>query len=113
MPCFEMPSRADIVLARIQAMGLGAVQDYTTFGLGPVKRLHRSDFWIFWELHGLNGLLTGARMMHCRWPGQCVEWVLTKFRWTSTVGWVATRWMRVCQSPLAPGQRCKFQPMWP
>ena len=59
MPCFEMPSRADIVLARIQAMGLGAVQDYTTFGLGPVKRLHRSDFvdflgtaWAEWAATG-------------------------------------------------------------
>ena len=40
-------------------MGLGAVQDYTTFGLGPVKRLHRSDFvdflgtaWAEWAATG-------------------------------------------------------------
>lgn len=59
LPCFEMPSRADIVLARVQALGLGAVLAPTAFGLGPVKRVHRSDFvdflgtaWAEWAATG-------------------------------------------------------------
>lgn len=43
-PCFEMPSRADTVLARVQAVGLGAVQAPESFGLAPVLRVHDCGF---------------------------------------------------------------------
>lgn len=43
-PCFEMPSRADMVLARLQAVGLGAVEMPEAFGLQPVLRVHDRGF---------------------------------------------------------------------
>lgn len=43
-PCFEMPSRADIVLARARTVGLGEVIEARCFGLEPVLRIHRPDF---------------------------------------------------------------------
>lgn len=44
VPCFEKPERADLVLARVQAVGLGPVLAPQAFGLDPVRRVHRSDF---------------------------------------------------------------------
>ena len=43
-PCFEMPSRADMVLARARAVGLGEVRPPQAFGLEPVLRVHDSGF---------------------------------------------------------------------
>jgi acetoin utilization deacetylase AcuC-like enzyme len=44
MPCFEMPRRADIVLARVRDQKLGEVVPPRDFGLDPVKRVHRPRF---------------------------------------------------------------------
>ena len=44
MPCFEMPKRADIVLARVRDQKLGEVVAPREFGLDPVKRVHRPRF---------------------------------------------------------------------
>jgi acetoin utilization deacetylase AcuC-like enzyme len=44
MPCFEMPKRADIVLARVRDQKLGEVMAPRDFGLDPVKRVHRPRF---------------------------------------------------------------------
>jgi acetoin utilization deacetylase AcuC-like enzyme len=44
VPCFEKPERADLVLARVQQVGLGAVLPPQPHGLAPVKRVHREDF---------------------------------------------------------------------
>ena len=44
VPCFEKPERADLVLARVQAVGLGEVMLPTEHGLDPVLRVHRADF---------------------------------------------------------------------
>ena len=53
VPCFEKPERADLVLARVQAVGLGEVLLPTEHGLEPVLRVHRADFVEFlstaWE----------------------------------------------------------------
>jgi acetoin utilization deacetylase AcuC-like enzyme len=43
-PCFEMPSRADIVLERARKVGLGEVREPTAFGLDPVLRVHDAGF---------------------------------------------------------------------
>ena len=75
MPCFEMPRRADLVLARVKAVGLGAVLPPQQFGLDPVRRVHAPDFveflstaWDEWTAeHGdydalpLNWLAPGMR----------------------------------------------------
>jgi acetoin utilization deacetylase AcuC-like enzyme len=59
VPCFEKPERADLVLARVRAVGLGEVQPPQAFGLGPVKHVHRADFvdflanaWPMWTALG-------------------------------------------------------------
>jgi len=43
-PCFEMPQRADNVLARLQAVQLGEVHPPQAFGLVPVLRVHDAGF---------------------------------------------------------------------
>jgi acetoin utilization deacetylase AcuC-like enzyme len=59
MPCFEKPERADLVLARVNQVGLGPVLPPQAHGLGPVKRVHRADFvdflasaWARWTALG-------------------------------------------------------------
>jgi acetoin utilization deacetylase AcuC-like enzyme len=44
VPCFEKPERADLVLARVRQVGLGDVLPPQSFGLDPVRRVHRPDF---------------------------------------------------------------------
>jgi len=43
-PCFEMPSRADMVLARIHHVGMGEVCAPQAFGLAPVRRVHDAGY---------------------------------------------------------------------
>lgn len=59
VPCFEKPERADLVLARVRAVGLGEVLAPTPFGLDPVRRVHRGDYvdflaqaWPMWTALG-------------------------------------------------------------
>jgi acetoin utilization deacetylase AcuC-like enzyme len=59
-PCFEMPRRADIIIARVRDVGLGEVIPPQDFGLDPVRRVHKDNFvdflhiaWDRWvEDHG-------------------------------------------------------------
>jgi acetoin utilization deacetylase AcuC-like enzyme len=44
VPCFEMPSRADLVLARVREVGLGEVVEPTDHGMGPILRVHTEPF---------------------------------------------------------------------
>ena len=60
-PCFEMPSRADMVLARARAVGLGEVISPLEFGLEPIRRVHSAGFvnflqnaWSDWQALGRN-----------------------------------------------------------
>ena len=54
MPCFEMPRRADMILARVKEVKLGEVVEPDDFGIGPVKRVHKANFVGFlrgaWDL---------------------------------------------------------------
>ncbi len=59
VPCFEMPKRADLVLARINEVGLGDVIAPDDFGLGPIARVHTTafieflrDIWGEWTAEG-------------------------------------------------------------
>lgn len=49
MPCFEMPRRADMVLARLREVGLGEVIEPQAFGRAPILRVHAADFVDFLE----------------------------------------------------------------
>ncbi|HXZ45651.1 MAG TPA: histone deacetylase family protein [Pseudolabrys sp.] len=75
LPCFEMPRRADMILARVMEVKLGEVLEPRNFGLDPVKRVHKTNFveflrgaWDLWvKQHGaydalpLNWLARGMR----------------------------------------------------
>jgi acetoin utilization deacetylase AcuC-like enzyme len=74
-PCFEMPSRADIVLARARKVGLGEVREPKAFGLDPVLRVHDAGFvdflstaWQEWaatgRTHDALPLVWPVRGMH-------------------------------------------------
>ena len=45
--CFEMPKRADLVLARVRSVGLGPVEEPEAHGLAPVLRVHTEPFVAF------------------------------------------------------------------
>jgi acetoin utilization deacetylase AcuC-like enzyme len=53
LPCFEMPRRAEIVLARVREQKLGPVLPPRDFGRDPILRTHKADFVDFlataWE----------------------------------------------------------------
>jgi acetoin utilization deacetylase AcuC-like enzyme len=58
LPCFEMPRRADMILARVNQVKLGEVVEPRDFGLDPVKRVHKPNFveflrgaWDLWVKH--------------------------------------------------------------
>ncbi len=60
MPTFERPERADAVLARIIASGLGEVTEPAAFGLAPLARVHTDAYLAFlrtaWQdWHALHG----------------------------------------------------------
>jgi len=44
VPCFENPRRAELVRARVEAVGLGEIVPPRPHGLDPVRRVHRSDY---------------------------------------------------------------------
>jgi acetoin utilization deacetylase AcuC-like enzyme len=49
VPCFEMPKRADLVLARVREVGLGDVLEPTDFGRSVIARIHTDAFIDFLE----------------------------------------------------------------
>lgn len=44
LPCFEMPRRAEMILARVREVDLGEVVPPEDHGRGPIERVHRRDF---------------------------------------------------------------------
>ena len=78
MPCFEMPSRADHILQRVQARERGPVQAPQDFGREPILRVHSAaylDFfegaWARWAEHGRDGDL-----MPYTWPARTLRAVV-------------------------------------
>lgn len=62
VPAFEMPSRAEYIRARVEAVGLGEILPPEPHGLDAAKRVHRSDYieflgevWPAWEAAGRTG----------------------------------------------------------
>ncbi|MCP5157678.1 MAG: histone deacetylase family protein [Ectothiorhodospiraceae bacterium] len=49
LPCFEMPRRADMILARVRAVGLGPVVAPDAHGRAPIERVHDAGFLRFLE----------------------------------------------------------------
>ncbi len=59
VPCYEMPRRADLVLARVRDLSLGEVVEPQDFGVDPILRIHDADFVGFlrdaWDLWTATG----------------------------------------------------------
>jgi acetoin utilization deacetylase AcuC-like enzyme len=58
-PCFEMPRRVEMILARVREVGLGEVREPERFGEAPVRRVHADGFvdflataWRDWTAEG-------------------------------------------------------------
>ena len=71
-PCFEKPSRADMVLARAQKVKLGEVVAPREFGLAPILRVHDEGFvhflkdaWTEWQAMGRD-----YDMLPFTWPNR-------------------------------------------
>ena len=43
-PCFEMPRRAEMILARVREVKLGEVREPERFGEAPIRRVHGAGF---------------------------------------------------------------------
>lgn len=76
-PCFEMPSRADQVLQRVRAQGLGPVQGPEDFGRGPLLRTHSGDYldflqgaWARWAAAGNQ-----VDLLPFTWPARTLRGV--------------------------------------
>lgn len=61
-PCFEMPARADYVLARVRERQLGEVREPQDHGRAPIERVHALDYleflegaWARWAKEGVDG----------------------------------------------------------
>ena len=74
-PCFEMPSRADHVLSRVQTQNLGAIQAPKDFGLDPIARIHSRDYldffkgaWARWTQFNTDGDL-----LPYTWPARTLR----------------------------------------
>lgn len=75
VPVFEKPSRADMVLARVQAVDLGPVLPPDEIGDAPLKRVHSADYvdflrgaWTEWAALGRSN-----DMLPLAWPPRRVQ----------------------------------------
>ncbi|WP_368607874.1 histone deacetylase family protein [Pseudomonas fulva] len=75
MPCFEMPSRADHVLAQVRKRELGEVKGPDDFGRTPLLRVHSADYldffegaWARWAAMGQEGDL-----LPYTWPARTLR----------------------------------------
>ncbi|HHJ4328329.1 TPA: histone deacetylase family protein [Klebsiella pneumoniae] len=66
-PCFEMPSRADTVLARVKSQNLGEIMAPADFGLEAIHRVHDPKYvaflkgaWARWSAEGHSGDLVST-----------------------------------------------------
>ena len=66
-PCFEKPSRADMVLDRVKAVGLGEVRAPRDFGLEPIRRVHSEGFVRFLQ-NAWQDWLASHDMLPIAWP---------------------------------------------
>ncbi len=62
VPAFEKPERAEIIRARVEAVGLGPVVGPAAHDLATARRVHRPDYldflaraWPLWQAEGRDG----------------------------------------------------------
>ncbi|WGW99241.1 hypothetical protein QJ974_01680 [Pseudomonas aeruginosa] len=69
-PCFEKPSRADMVLDRVKAAGLAKSAHRADFGLEPIRRVHSEGFVRFLQNAWQDCWPSAAATTCCRSPGR-------------------------------------------
>ncbi|AUX42345.1 acetylpolyamine aminohydrolase [Sorangium cellulosum] len=72
VPCYDAPSRAEMILARVRSAGLGPVVAPEDHGRGPIERVHSPRFLEFlstaWEQWQACGYHEAA--LPSIWPGR-------------------------------------------
>ena len=128
VPPFENPTRADHVLARVEARGLGEVLGPDAHGLEPVLAVHDADyvaflrtFWEEWTAAGNDGdaiasVWPSRRMTHARPPKPisgkmgyyclAADAVLTEGTWAAASA--AADVALTAQAVVAGGERAAF-----
>ena len=107
-PCFEKPSRADMVLARAQKVKLGEVVAPREFGLAPILRVHDEGFvhflkdaWAEWQAMGRD-----YDMLPFTWPNRrlrqtipdCIDGKFGYYSFDAGVPITAGTWQAVSSS---------------
>ena len=107
-PCFEKPSRADMVLARAQKVKLGEVAAPREFGLAPILRVHDEGFvhflkdaWTEWQAMGRD-----YDMLPFTWPNRrlrqtipdCIDGKFGYYSFDAGVPITAGTWQAVSSS---------------
>jgi len=127
VPVFEKPSRADMVLARVQSVELGPVLPPEAIGVGAIKRVHSADYvdflhdaWAEWSALGrTNDMLPLAwppRRVQARCPKD-IDGKLGFYSFDAGAPLTATSWQAIyagsqvaltAQHAMATGDRAAF-----
>lgn len=127
-PCFEMPSRVDMILDRVRAVGLGEVRAPRSFGMAPITRVHDERFlrflenaWTEWAALGRNHdalpLVWPVRDLRSDREPDHIDGKMGFFAMDASVPITAGTWRAVCGSvdvalsganELLQGQRAAF-----
>ena len=105
VPAFELPRRAEIVRARVEAVGLGPILPPPAHDLATAGRVHAADYlgflpraWPLWPAAGRSGTA-----MPFVWPVPGLR--ADRRPRTSTGCSASTRWTPARRSSRGPGRR--------
>ncbi len=103
VPAFEKPSRADYVIERVKALGLGDIQEPDVHDLTTAAKVHRQDYldflptvWDRWTAEGRSG----TALPFC-WPTrglrgdmrpEFIDGLLGYYSFDAGVGFVSGTW---------------------
>ncbi|MEW6323303.1 MAG: histone deacetylase family protein [Acidobacteriota bacterium] len=75
VPCFEMPRRAEMILARVREVQLGEVAEPVPFGVEPLRRVHDDGYVRFLETAWAEWLALGRThdALPLVWPVRSVR----------------------------------------
>ncbi len=103
VPAYEMPSRAEIVRARIEEFGLGPILPPAPQTLETVRRVHRPDYvdflprvWPMWQAAGRSGtampFVWPVPGLRCDVPPEDIDGLLGFYSMDAGATFVAGTW---------------------
>ncbi|WP_181704788.1 histone deacetylase family protein [Chthonobacter rhizosphaerae] len=106
VPAFEMPSRAEFVLARLKAVGLGPVEAPAEHDLSTAAKVHRKDFldflptvWDRWTAAGRTGTALPftwpTRGLRGDKPPAFIDGLLGYYSFDAGIGFVEGTWSAI------------------